>query len=162
RQRGLNRLVALKVILGGEHASPTELARFRAEAELVARLQHPNIVQIHEVGEHRGLPYFSLELCPGGSLAQRLNATPLEPTPAAKLVEVLARAVHHAHQKGVVHRDLKPANVLLQMADCGLQMGGQLGQSAIRNLQFATPKVADFGLARRLDVTGPTATGAVL
>src|SRR5262249_4380578 len=87
RQRGLNRIVALKMILAGVHASPAELSRFRAEAEAVARLQHPNIVQIHEVGEHGGLPFFSLEFCPGGSLAQRLSGPPLEPSRAAELVE---------------------------------------------------------------------------
>jgi WD40 repeat protein len=154
RQRGLNRTVALKMIVGGEYATPSELSRFRAEAEVVARLQHPNIVQIHEVGEHGGLPYFSLEFCPGGTLAQRLNGPPLGPTPAAELVEVLARAVHHAHQNGVVHRDLKPANVLLAAGD----PAGDTGQQAMSWV----PRIADFGLARRLDVTGPTATGAVL
>ncbi len=152
-QRGLNRVVALKVILAGEHAGPAGLARFRAEAEVVARLHHPNIVQVYEVGEHHGLPYFSLEFCPGGSLAQRLNGTPLEPVRAAELVEVLARAVHHAHQNGVVHRDLKPANVLL--AACGVA-------SAATPQAALVPKIADFGLARRLDSVGPTATGAVL
>jgi WD40 repeat protein len=161
RQRGLNRLVALKVILGGAHASPAEQARFRAEAEAVARLHHPNIVQVHEVGEHRGLPFFSLEYCPGGSIAQRLNGTPLEPARAAELVEVLARAVQHAHENGVVHRDLKPANILLSFsrdpegsAAAALPSGSRLNE--------AIPKIADFGLARRLDVTGATATGAVM
>jgi WD40 repeat protein len=158
RQRGLNRVVALKVVLAGGHASPAELSRFRAEAEAVARLQHPNIVQVHEVGEHRGLPFFSLEFCAGGSLAQRLDGPPLEPGQAAGLVEVLARAVHHAHQNGVVHRDLKPANVLLSFSrdpeGSALPSGSRLNE--------AVPKIADFGLARRLDVTGATSTGAVM
>src|SRR5262249_56339275 len=110
--------------------------------EAVVRVQNAKMVQVEEVGEHGGLPFFSLEFCPGGSLAQRLGGPPLEPSRAAELVEVLARAVHHAHLNGIVHRDLKPANVLLS-AD-------------------GTPKISDFGLARRLDVTGATATGAVM
>src|SRR5262249_8492077 len=151
--------VALKMILAGVHASPPELSRFRAEAEAVARLQHPNIVQIHEVGEHDGLPFFSLEFCPGGSLAQRLSGPPLEPSRAAELVEVLARAVHHAHLNGIAHRDLKPANVLLSFsADSSLRKTFNQAQP----LNDLIPKVADFGLARRLDVTGATATGAVM
>ncbi len=93
RQVALGRLVALKMILAGGHAGQTERARFRTEAEAVARLQHPNIVQIHEVGEHDGLAYFSLEYCPGGSLAQHLAGTPLPPREAARLIEALARAV---------------------------------------------------------------------
>src|SRR5262245_4003610 len=143
RQVGLNRLVALKMVLAGGYAGPEALARFRSEAEAIAALQHPNIVQIHEVGESGGLPYFSLEYCPGGSLAQKLDGTPLPPKQAAELVETLARAMHAAHQAGVVHRDLKPANVLLA-AD-------------------GTPKVTDFGLAKRLDTgDGPTKSGAVM
>jgi WD40 repeat protein len=143
RQVALNRVVALKMVLSGGHASPEELARFRSEAEAVARLQHPNIVQIHEVGEVGGLPYFSLEFCPGGSLAQKLDGTPLPPKQAAELVEKLAGAMHAAHNAGVVHRDLKPANVLLA-AD-------------------GTPKVTDFGLAKKLDATdGPTRSGAIM
>src|SRR5207244_12823109 len=100
-------------ILTGDHASPEELARFRSEAEAVGVLAHPNIVQVYEVGEHQGRPYFSLEFCPGGSLTGRLRGTPLPPREAAGLVAPLARAVHVAHAAGIVHRDLKPANVLL-------------------------------------------------
>jgi serine/threonine protein kinase/WD40 repeat protein len=170
RQRGLNRLVALKVILAGEHATPAEQARFRAEAEAVARLQHPNIVQVYEIGEHRGLPFFSLEFCPGGSLAQRLDGTPLGPTGAAELVEVLARAVHHAHENGVVHRDLKPANVLLLLQTTEQKEHTEKGPeetlsssvSSVCSVVSRIPKIADFGLARRLDATGRTATGAVM
>src|SRR5262245_26753154 len=140
RQVGLNRKVALKMILAGAHASAADLDRFRTEAEAIARLLHPNIVQVYETGTHAGLPYFSLEFCPGGSLDRKLDGTPWEPMPAAALVETLARAIQHAHDLGIVHRDLKPGNVLL---------------SADR-----TPKVTDFGLAKRLDnVAGPTRTG---
>src|SRR5262245_53813875 len=94
RHLKLNRLVALKMIRAGAHAEPEQLARFRAEAEAVARLHHPNIVQIFEIGDHDGLPFFALELVEGGSLAQRLAGTPQSPAQAAQLVETLARAVH--------------------------------------------------------------------
>src|SRR5947199_2696899 len=116
RQSSLGLVVALKMILAGPHASPQELARFRLEAEAVARLQHPNIVQIYETGEHEGLPYFSLEFVDGESLDRRLSGTPLPPRAAAQLGEALARAMHYAHEQGVVHRDLKPANVLIAPA----------------------------------------------
>ncbi len=142
RQLRPERLVALKMILAGAHAGEGELARFRAEAEAVARLQHPNVVQIFEVGEHDGRPFFSLEYCAGGSLAEKLRGKPLAPAEAAALVEALARAVHAAHRQQIVHRDLKPGNVLLT-AD-------------------GTPKITDFGLARRLDAAGQTQTGSVL
>jgi hypothetical protein len=142
-QVALKRPVALKMILVGAHAGPLEVARFRAEAEAVARLQHPNIVQVHDIGEDNGLPYFSLEFIDGGNLAQKLAERPLEPRHAAQLVETLARAVHYAHQRGVIHRDLKPANVLLT-AD-GL------------------PKITDFGLAKQVDAAfSNTQTGAML
>jgi WD40 repeat protein len=143
RQLALNRLVALKMIRASGHAGEQELARFRAEAEAVARLQHPHVVQIYEVGEQDGLPYFSLEYLDGGSLHAKLAGTPQPPPEAAALVETLARAMHAAHERGIVHRDLKPANVLLS-AD---------GQS----------KVGDFGLAKYLDAdSGQTRTGQVL
>jgi serine/threonine-protein kinase len=145
RQTALKRLVALKMILSGIHAGPQELARFRSEAEAVASLQHPNIVQIYEVDQHEGLPYFALEFVDGGSLAQRLDGRPQPARYAAELVETLARAVHHAHQQGIVHRDLKPANILL--------------------LVDGTPKIADFGLAKHLDLgssDGPTRSGVVM
>jgi WD40 repeat protein len=142
RHLGLNRVVALKMILSGAHAGDADLARFKTEAEAVARLQHPNIVQVFEVGEHQGLPFLALEFCSGGGLEKKLNSTPLPPKEAAALSEALARAMHAAHQAHVVHRDLKPANVLLA-AD-------------------GTPKVTDFGLAKKLDDVGQTASGAVM
>ena len=142
RQIGLGRLVALKMILAGEHASRADMERFRTEAESIARLQHPNIVQIHEVGEHDGKPFFSLEFCAGGSLDRKLDGTPLQPREAARLVETLARAIEAAHGKNVIHRDLKPANVLLGEND--------------------TPKVTDFGLAKKLDAAGQTASGSIM
>jgi len=142
RQVGLNRVVALKMILAGGYAGPDELARFRAESAVIASLQHPNIVQVYEVGEHQRLPFFSLEFCPGGSLKGRLQGAPLPARHAAALVEALAGAVQAAHAKGVIHRDLNPANVLLT--------------------EGGTPKVTDFGLARTLDDAGRTQTGAIL
>lgn len=104
RQQALHRVVALKMILAGGHASQADLDRFRTEAEAIARLQHPNIVQIHEVGEHNGLVYFSLEFCDGGGLDKKLAGTPLAPREAATLIEKLARAMQAAHDKGVIHR----------------------------------------------------------
>jgi WD40 repeat protein/serine/threonine protein kinase len=143
RQAGLKRRVALKMIRDQALASAQDLARFATEAEAVARLQHPNIVQIYEIGEHAGWPFFSLELLTGGSLDQKLAGVPLPAASAAQLVESLARAVHYAHQRGILHRDLKPANVLLTAE--GL------------------PKIADFGLAK-LTVGGgsETQSGTVL
>ncbi|HVS39464.1 MAG TPA: serine/threonine-protein kinase, partial [Gemmataceae bacterium] len=142
RQLGFNRIVALKMVLSGAHAGSEERERFRIEAEAVARLQHPNIVQVYEVGGHDGTPFFSMEFCPGGGLDRKLNATPLPPTDAARLVETLARGVQAAHEKGVVHRDLKPANVLL--AESGAL------------------KLTDFGLAKRMDIEGRTQSGVVV
>jgi eukaryotic-like serine/threonine-protein kinase len=141
-QLGLNRPVALKMILSGIHANAAQLDRFRTEARAVAHVHHPNIVQVYEIGEHDGLPYITLEFCPGGSLDRRLNKEPQPPQKAAALVETLARAMAAAHAAGVIHRDLKPANVLLDAND--------------------TAKIADFGLARELEEEGPTRTGSVL
>src|SRR5262249_46426223 len=107
RQVGLKRTVALKMLLAGAHAGPEQRARFRGEAEAAARLQHPNIVQVYEVGEHEGVPYLAMELVDGGTLAEHLRTRPLPARQAAELVEALARAVQHAHERGVIHRDLK-------------------------------------------------------
>jgi len=150
RHLALKRTVALKMVLAGGHAGPRELARFRIEAEAVARLSHPNIVQIHEVGEHDGLPFFSLEFCSGGSLDKKIKGTPLPSKDAAKLVETLGRAMQLAHSRNVVHRDLKPANILLASP------GRESGEALI-------PKITDFGLARQLDSdSGETQAGAVM
>jgi tetratricopeptide (TPR) repeat protein len=140
RHLRLQRLVALKMILAGAHAGPEHVERFLVEARAVARMQHPHIVQIYEIGEHGGLPFFSLEFVDGGSLDKKPARAPRD---AAALVETLARAMHTAHQAGVVHRDLKPANVLLT--------------------EEGTPKITDFGLAKQLDAeSGQTRTGAVM
>src|SRR5262249_52192937 len=113
RQVALNRLVAVKVVLSGDLSGEAQRARFRTEAEAVARLQHPNIVAVHDIGELDGWPFVVLELVEGGTLEQYLNAYPQPPRQAAELVETLARTMHVVHLAGVVHRDLKPANVLL-------------------------------------------------
>jgi eukaryotic-like serine/threonine-protein kinase len=143
RQPRLNRLVALKVMLSGVYAGRDERGRFQREAEAVAGLQHPNVVQIYDVGESSGRPYFTMELLEGGSLARHLAGIPQPSRQAAELLATLAGAVQFAHQGGIVHRDLKPSNVLLA-AD-------------------GTPKLSDFGLARRLDGgAGLTRSGLVL
>jgi serine/threonine protein kinase len=167
RQIGLNRVVALKMILAGNHADPGQLARFRAEAEAVARLQHPNIVQIHDVGEQDGRPYFSLEFVDGGNLAQDLDGTPWPARPAATLIRTLAGAMHAAHEKGIVHRDLKPANILLHKNEGGRTKDEKepvpVGSSFILHPSSFLPKITDFGLAKHLDAgVGQTGTGAVL
>src|SRR5262245_32425316 len=143
RHLALKRTVALKMVLAGGHAGPRELARFRREAEAAARLQHPNIVTVHEVGEAGGHPYCAPEFVQGGNLARRHDRGPLPAGEAAKLVEALARAMQLAHSRNVVHRDLTPANVLLA-AD-------------------GTPKITDFGLARQTDSeSDETQIGAVI
>jgi serine/threonine-protein kinase len=170
----LKRLVAVKMILGGAHAGPDELARLRNEAEAIARLHHPNIVQIYEVGDHAGLPFLALEFVDGGSLAQALAsgqwtvAGPDATLRAAQLVETLARAMHAAHQQGIIHRDLKPANILLAVVSCQLSVVSQDDEASSSlttdSWQLTTaPKITDFGLAKRLDAqVGLTQTGAVV
>jgi tetratricopeptide (TPR) repeat protein len=165
RQASLKRIVALKMIRAGAQASPLALTRFRNEALAVASLQHPHIVQIYEVGEHQGLPYFSLEFVEGGGLDQLLADKPQPPRPGAALVEKLARAIHYAHEHGIVHRDLKPANVLLSFgreppASAG---GGSATRAGAERLNAATPKITDFGLALQLaDEAGVTRARTVL
>jgi WD40 repeat protein len=166
RHLALDRLVALKMILQDEDAGAEERERFRREAEAVARLQHPNIVQVYEVGEVSGKPFLSLELVNRGSLDRRLDGTPLPPRDVARLVETLARAVQHAHDRGIVHRDLKPANILL----AHLTPAGRESDSTAADASGGThvplaeciPKVSDFGLAKRLDVAGRTQSVAIL
>jgi WD40 repeat protein/serine/threonine protein kinase len=165
RQIGLNRLVALKMILSGSHAGEEHLARFRTEAQAVARLHHPNIVQIYEVGQHEGLPYFSLEFVDGESLEKRLGGAPLPARPAAHLLETLARAIHVAHQHGVVHRDLKPANILMAREPEPAGEPGPPGTSSSRtpSVMLGVPKVTDFGLAKQLDTdSGHTQSGSIM
>jgi tetratricopeptide (TPR) repeat protein/predicted Ser/Thr protein kinase len=143
RHLRLNRPVALKMVLDGAYADPLDRARFQREAAAAAAIQHPNIVQVYDVGESNGRPFFTMEYIEGGSLAKRLAGTPQLPQHAAQLLAILAGAVQAAHDNGIVHRDLKPANVLLN-AD-------------------GVPKISDFGLARRLaGEAGITRTGAAV
>ncbi len=175
RQLNLNRTVALKMILSGAHAGPTERERFKREAEAVAALQSAHIVQIFDIGEANGHPYLALEFVEGGSLAQHLTGAPWTAARAAELIEVLARAMQFAHAAGIVHRDLKPGNVLLAVVS-GQQAVGRKEQDSKGSssslptahcpLPTDVPKVTDFGLAKRLDETlggdGGTRTGAVM
>jgi WD40 repeat protein/serine/threonine protein kinase len=159
-QLGLNRPVALKMILAGPHAGPRRTARFRQEAEAVAQLSHPNVVQIYDIGEADGVPYFALEYAEGGSLVNLLHGDPQPIEPSVRLLETLALAIHFAHQRGIVHRDLKPANILLgtetkvpgtEESEPGFStLSGQ--HSALSTL---FPKITDFGLAKRLDEARP-------
>jgi WD40 repeat protein len=168
RQVKLNRVVALKMIRPGRPVSRTELARFQAEAEAVACLQHPNIVQIFEIGEYQGQPYFALEYCAGGSLLQALDGTPLPARQAAELVETLALAMGAAHRRGIIHRDLKPANVLLQKDEGGRMKDESKPHSSSDTSFILHPssfvfKITDFGLAKQLGQdSGQTQAEAIL
>jgi WD40 repeat protein len=142
RQPGLDRLVALKMVLAGAHTDPERRMRFYNEAKAVARLQHPHIVQIFEVGEHLGVPYFSMEYVEDGTLANRMTGSPWPVPKAVAVVEALARGVQAAHEARIIHRDLKPGNVLISAQ--------------------GTPKIADFGLAKWLDQEAQTESGLVL
>jgi hypothetical protein len=143
RQISLNRVVALKMIRSGMLASAEDVRRFHVEAEAAANLQHPSIVAIHEVGEHDGQHYFSMDYVEGENLAERCDGNPMPARQAAEMIAIVADAVQFAHQRGILHRDLKPHNVLLDL-------GG-------------TPRLTDFGLAKRMDVDSSlTQTGAVL
>ena len=141
QQHGPERVVALKCLLAGAYSRVEERARFLAEADAIARLSHPHIVQVYAVGEHEGQPFLCLEYLIGGNLAAKLGGRPQPPQEVARLVQLLARAVQHAHERGVVHRDLKPANILLA--------------------EDGTPKISDFGLAR-FSRPELTAAGAIL
>jgi serine/threonine-protein kinase len=168
RQKGLNRLVALKMVLGAGHASDEELIRFRNEAAAIARLSHPAIVQIYEVGEHDGMPYFAMEYCPGGSLSSHAAGHPLNPDRAARLVARLAEGMYHAHQAGVIHRDLKPSNVLaVRLDDAGRPIDGPSDLTEVirgtkGDLEGVALKIADFGLARQMEGSGQTRSGDLL
>ena len=139
----LSRIVALKMILAGEHAGLRERARLRNEAEAAAQLLHPNVVQIFEIGEHEGLPFLAMEYVAGGNLTRMLRGMPQAFRWSARLTETLARAIHVAHQRGIVHRDLNPSNILMALD--------------------GTPKISDFGLAKFLvDDKGLSLNGVML
>jgi eukaryotic-like serine/threonine-protein kinase len=178
RHLKLKRIVALKMILSGELATAQETRRFRTEAETIARIQHPNIIQIFEIGEYQGRTFISLEYCGGGSLEDLLRGTPLPALDSARLLLALADAIEHAHQCGVIHRDLKPSNILLQ--DYSLQTApGPVGPATPRAKRGASssaawpalqaaakptaaPKITDFGIAKRVDDVGQTNPGAII
>jgi serine/threonine protein kinase len=161
RHSSQNRLVALKLIRDGALASQQERARFRVEADAAGRMRHSHIVEVYESGEHQGQPFFAMELVEGGTLDKHLTGEPIPADSAARLIRALALAVQHAHEQKIVHRDLKPANILLHKPD-GIESAQS---STLRSLiSSLTPKVSDFGLAKRLDgdCTVLTQTGAVL
>jgi WD40 repeat protein len=169
RHLKLNRLVAVKVILAGDRAGPKERERFCREAEAAARLDHPNIVRVFEVGEHDGHPYCAMEYVAGGPLADRMTGTPWPPAVAARLIAELARAADHAHRRGVVHRDLKPANILVTRGDAAAAADHPTREfrpsQPLIDLEAdeagrAVPKIVDFGLAKSLTDSHPTLTRA--
>jgi serine/threonine protein kinase len=184
-QTNADRLVAIKMLQEGPHVDREVLERFHREAATLANLKHPNIVPVFEVGEILGRPYYSMEYCSGGSLADLLLGSPLPSDEAARLVELLARGVYAAHQAGVIHRDLKPSNILLQ-AVATESRGSVESVEAVRASRWPgcrhrhtdegpgpaidqrpgaaqyNPKLADFGLAKRLDAEAVTNTGRIL
>ena len=170
RHIGLNRIVALKMILSAEHAGRQAVARFRVEAEAVAQLRHPNIVQVYDIGEQDGRPYFSMEFVEGGSLAKRIDGQPQPPSWCAAVCAKLALAMHSAHSQGIVHRDLKPANVLLStpLVPAGRRAGVRGPITRILSLDDPMapglePKIMDFGMAKRLEGGTPlTHSGAMM
>lgn len=155
KQLSLNRLVAIKTFLPGEDVRPDDLERFKREASSVALLQHPNIVQIYDNGDCDGRPYLAFEYVEGGTLEQKLEVRRWKPEEAAQIMELLARAVHYAHCRGVIHRDIKPANILFATL---------VGSAPSFSTPCGVPKIADFGLARCLQAGGPRLTkkGTVL
>ena len=155
RQQRLNRHVAVKVLLGGRYATAKSQERFKAEVDAIGRMQHPNLIQVFDVGEHDGRVYYSMEYLAGGSLEDRIANIPWPARKAAEILKILADAIEAVHQQGVIHRDLKPANILLTTSDATNARWGVDG--------FGIPKISDFGLAKRTDVpTGPTLTEHVL
>jgi WD40 repeat protein len=174
RQVSLNRVVALKMILAGRLASAADVQRFRREAEAAANLDHPNIVPLYEVGEHEGQHYFSMKLVEGGSLSEHIDRFRTDPRAAARLMATIARAVHYAHQRGILHRDLKPGNILLQGftaedaedAEKTQRRTERPSSSALLSASSAvglTPLVTDFGLAKRVEGSaGVTRSGAIV
>ena len=170
RQRSLDRVVALKMVREAHLATDADRARFRTEAESAAKLKHPNIVTVYEVGAAGGQAYLCMEFVGGQTLAEKVRADgPLPPRDAAHLVAVIARAVEHAHSFGIIHRDLKPSNILLQGGSGRWTVDSQDRDSspslptAHPSPRIPTPKVSDFGLAKRIDSTASlTRTGAVV
>jgi WD40 repeat protein/serine/threonine protein kinase len=163
RQLSLNRLVALKMILAGQLASAQDVQRFHSEAEAAANLDHPNIVPIYEVGEHEGQHYFSMKFIEGGSLAGCIDRFRDDAKAAARLVATVARAVHYAHQRGILHRDLKPANILLSFSREPLASAAAAALAKGSRLNECAPHVTDFGLAKRVEGGGNlTQSGAVV
>jgi WD40 repeat protein len=179
RQTKLRRLVALKMIIASDQPNPRQLARFRTEAEAVARLQHPNIIQIHDVGEVEGHPFYSMEYMEGGSLGKRFRGGMQSPRKAAHIVQVLAEAMHYAHQNKIIHRDLKPGNILLTRAPRSRSSDDSHTPSTLGNGSSSGPptsitgdaldvshwtlKISDFGLAKQVgEDSGQTRTGDIL
>ncbi len=166
RQNGVNRLVALKMILTSSHANREVLQRFTVEARVVASLQHPNIVQLFEINLESDRPYFSMELVQGGTLADRLGGCPQPSRQSAQMVLTLARAIHFAHQSGVIHRDLKPANILLAAQTTRNSHVERLIQEMDllpTELTLGIPKITDFGLAKEMHASGgQTESGMIL
>ncbi|VTR99695.1 serine/threonine-protein kinase [Tuwongella immobilis] len=165
RQKSLNRFVALKMVRDADLASPIDQARFLGEAQSVARLKHPNIVTVFEVGECDGHAFFAMELIEGETLAQRIARHPLPPGEAATLVATIARAVQHAHEQGILHRDLKPSNILLGLEKKIARNGDSQPASITAH---CVPYVTDFGLAKRVENASSspnewrTQTGAIV
>jgi hypothetical protein len=147
----LKRIVALKMIMVDPAPGPEFLTQFEIEAEAVARLHHLNIIQIFEVGDQDGRPYLALEFVTGGNLRKSLDGRPQPARATAQLIEILARAVHAAHRRGIIHRDLKPANVLLETSTVEGDWDGASEEHLEAGQLYGVPKIADFGLAKRLD-----------